>query len=376
MLGRKTRLRPHIGKMPMKFIFRAQDITVSLPGLDVAGKLVLVWKRGARRTPTQPFEVKETLSSIDGSLTRSAATPQDLALICTMFKNTRAGTFESKSAAFTLREETEDGEANKLGTAYIDLACYATPEPSTDRVELSMLDGKVVVSFSLSSHWLKQMGAADDDELSVSSCGSLRSGASGFTGASSDAGDGDIANLASLGTLASHAQPRSRARPFGVLGTQEEGGTSTYTPMDPAERRAADEAAERQIEAMWTAEEAKERNVDEAELLRAEARAASEKYTAALKEGKRAKEEVKRLTHENRVLRREQRKGARDEVILQLETELSAKEAERAEMEEQLSAAFGGLLNDAQARIAAITAERDRLLVSIESGAARKGAFR
>ena len=84
MLGRKTRLRPHIGKMPMKFIFRAQDITVSLPGLDVAGKLVLVWKRGARRTPTQPFEVKETLSSIDGSLTRSAATPQDLALICTV----------------------------------------------------------------------------------------------------------------------------------------------------------------------------------------------------------------------------------------------------------------------------------------------------
>ena len=36
--------RPHIGKVPMKFYFRAQDISITLPGLDVQGKLVLVWK--------------------------------------------------------------------------------------------------------------------------------------------------------------------------------------------------------------------------------------------------------------------------------------------------------------------------------------------
>ena len=28
----------------MKFYFRAQDISITLPGLDVQGKLVLVWK--------------------------------------------------------------------------------------------------------------------------------------------------------------------------------------------------------------------------------------------------------------------------------------------------------------------------------------------
>ena len=47
--------RPHVGKIPMKFYFRAQDISVSLPGADIAGKLVLVWKRGPRRTVTEPF---------------------------------------------------------------------------------------------------------------------------------------------------------------------------------------------------------------------------------------------------------------------------------------------------------------------------------
>lgn len=83
-------MRPHIGKVPMKFYFRAQDITVTMPGIDIAGKLVLVWKRGSRRSTTEPFPVKEKLSSIDGSLSRTATTTQDLALICTMFKVARA----------------------------------------------------------------------------------------------------------------------------------------------------------------------------------------------------------------------------------------------------------------------------------------------
>lgn len=80
----------------MKFYFRAQDISVSMPGIDVQGKLVLMWKRGYRRTATEPFEVKEELNPVDSSLSRSASTMQDLAQICTMFKNSRSGSFESK----------------------------------------------------------------------------------------------------------------------------------------------------------------------------------------------------------------------------------------------------------------------------------------
>ena len=88
--------RPHIGRVPMKFYFRAQDISIQLPGHDTSGKLVVVWKRGPRRTETVPIEVKEQLSSVDGSLRRTAATLQDLAIICTMFKNAKTGAFESK----------------------------------------------------------------------------------------------------------------------------------------------------------------------------------------------------------------------------------------------------------------------------------------
>ena len=33
--------RPHIGRVPMKFYFRAQDINIQLPGHDTSGKLVV-----------------------------------------------------------------------------------------------------------------------------------------------------------------------------------------------------------------------------------------------------------------------------------------------------------------------------------------------
>ena len=87
------------------------------------------------------------------------------------------------------------------------------------------------------------------------------------------------------------------------------------------------------------------------------------------------RERCERLAHENRVLRREQRGGRRDEVVLQLETELAAKEQERADMEESLSRAFGGLLQEANTRVDALTVERDRLLVSLEEASVSKRGF-
>ncbi|KAL3916283.1 MAG: hypothetical protein SGPRY_006887 [Prymnesium sp.] len=195
---------------PMKFYFRAQDISLQLPGMDVSGKLVLTWKRGPRRTTTQPFPIKEKLNNVDGTLSRSAATSQDLALICTMFKNSKTGAFESKvslsramlvscvfdpqvcracyakdgptseqlwmavasplmcfsfmpidrqcflqSATFSLAEEAEDGSMRKLGSEAVDLSSFATPDISSSPVELSLCEGKIILKFSLSSHWLK-----------------------------------------------------------------------------------------------------------------------------------------------------------------------------------------------------------------------------
>ena len=42
----------------MKFYFRAQEILLDMPGLDVQGQVVLVWKRGPRRTMTEPFSIQ------------------------------------------------------------------------------------------------------------------------------------------------------------------------------------------------------------------------------------------------------------------------------------------------------------------------------
>jgi len=65
--------------------------------------------------------------------------------------------------------------------------------------------------------------------------------------------------------------------------------------------------------------------------------------------------QVDRLATENRVLRREPRQGKRGEAALQLEIEIEAKEGDRAQMEEQLSAAFGGVIKELQALAKALT---------------------
>jgi len=207
----------------MKFYFRAEDVSVDLNGLDIDGTLTLVWKRGYRRTSTDPFEIKEVarapvpicfrrqcplrrvhvaaleplckprhhhhrneltsrklptplqeLSAIDGSLSRTAGTAQDLAQVCTMFKSSKSGSFESKVAKFTLEhtDGTKQGKrANtKLGFASLDLASYATAEMSSSRVELPFLNGRATLRMSLSSHWLKNLDAdADSDGSSVAS---------------------------------------------------------------------------------------------------------------------------------------------------------------------------------------------------------------
>ena len=336
--------QPHMGK-PMRFYFRAQGISVQLPGADLAGKLVLVWKRGSRRTTTEPFEVIESLNAIDGTLSRTASTHQDLAMICTMFRKSR-GAFESKSSSFTLIEELADSSGQrKLGSASVDLASYASLDAGSDAVELSFMEGNITVRMTFTSHYLKpSVHGAIDETASVSSCGSFASSAA--LGKSSD----------------------------------EEAGASRRSDLDEgagaldrqrSERQREDARREAAIEQRWEEEETRSRAAGEAATLRAELVAARERAAKAVSEAKYLRDKCSRLAHENRVLRREPRAGKRDEVVLMLETELAAKEQERTDMEEELSKAFGGLLTEAQARINSLTAERDRLLS--EAHAAKRG---
>eukprot|EP00321_Phaeocystis_globosa_P016036 CAMPEP_0118812348 /NCGR_PEP_ID=MMETSP1162-20130426/2239_1 /TAXON_ID=33656 /ORGANISM="Phaeocystis Sp, Strain CCMP2710" /LENGTH=358 /DNA_ID=CAMNT_0006742067 /DNA_START=31 /DNA_END=1107 /DNA_ORIENTATION=- len=332
--------RPHIGRVPMKFYFRAQDINIQLPGHDTCGKLVVVWKRGPRRTETAPIEVKEQLSSVDGSLRRTAATLQDLAIICTMFKNAKTGAFEPKTASFSLREEDEAGEETKLGTVTIDLSAYASPETTTDPVELSFMQGKVLLTLNLSSHWLKHAAAAADD---------------------------DDASVSSMGSFASDRPDDESDRGGATLKTEEAaaggaGGSSSYTPLGAAERARFQAQRDAQIERLW-AEQCDQASAQaEHEGILEELRQAREMLSHNRDETAYLRLQVERLSTENRVLRREQRQGKRDEVALQLEMEIEAKEGDRAEMEEQLSAAFGGVIKELQARVTSLVSERDALL--------------
>ena len=127
-----------------------------------------------------------------------------------------------------------------------------------------------------------------------------------------------------------------------------------------AEREAA-------VERRWAEEAGKEANQAAAEQLRNELAEAREALAKSYSEVKSLKGRVERLTSENRVLRREQRGGKRDEVVLQLETELVVKDQERADMEENLSRAFSGVIAEAHARISQLTAERDKLMVDLEA---------
>lgn len=353
--------RPHIGKVPMKFYFRAQEITLLLPGMDVTGKLILTWKRGPRRTETEPFAVKETLNNVDGSLVRSASTSQDLALICTMFKNSKTGGFESKSAVFVLTEEVEGEERpRKLGTTSIDLSSYATPDLSSEPVELSFLDGKIMLKLQLTSHWLKHMrGAASGDGSEGGSVNSFVSDASAL------APDGK-GERPSLGSLPQYPAGTSRSS----------GGKAPFTMMDPEEKARLEDLREEQIEKSWIQEEIRANGIEEADRLRDDLQLALDKLRHSEDDAKYHREKADRLSQENRVLRREQRGGKRDEVILQLETELQVKEDERADMEENLAAAFSEVVKDLSNRVQSLTLERDRLMVELEAATGRRGGFK
>lgn len=111
----------------------------------------------------------------------------------------------------------------------------------------------------------------------------------------------------------------------------------------------------------------------DADDLREEVRQLHDRLKHSYSEVKYLRQRMEQLSAENRVLRRDPRRGKRDAVIQQLEVELQANQQERADMEEQLSAAFGDVIKELQARVNALTGERDRLLIGTEASNGRKG---
>jgi len=192
--------------------------------------------------------------------------------------------------------------------------------------------------------------------------------------------DEDGASTASYASsVAEHDDPKGAATLSSLshvcIGEKHPAGASApYVPITPAERARLEAQREQAIEKSWEAEESRLHNGELVEVLREDLRVAQDKLQHSLAECKYLREKADRLAQENRILRRSQRAGKRDEVILQLETELQAKEDERAEMEEKLAGAFSEVVKDLSNRVTALTAERDRLLVSLESTTHRRKA--
>lgn len=249
-------------------------------------------------------------------------------------------------SSFILKEESASGEERRLGSATIDLASYATPDISSDKVELSFCDGKIVLRLNLSSHWLKSVNAHDDDNDSTASF------------------DSDISSNHNPSSRAS-----SVAAPAGAPGTAVPpiGLTSRqFTAMDADERALTSRRREEAIEERWAEEERRGRGAQDAEALADEVARLGDELSRSRCEGTYLRDRLARLQAENRVLRRDPRTGKREDLVLQLEVELQTKEMERADMEEELSSAFGGVIKELQARVAGLAAERDRLLAGIE----------
>lgn len=424
----------------MKFCFRAQDVSVELSGLEIEGSLALVWKKGYRRAATEPFPIKEELSPIDGSLSRTAIIAQDLAQICTLFKSTKTGSFESKTAKFALEHTdaaTRRGKPTnaKLGVVTVDLATYASQEVSNTRVELSFLEGKVTLRMTLCSHWLQNVSAdgySDDSSVasfhtdadseagdSVRDEDSVRSGSTEASGGFGSGGRWVVGRselnnssfppaVAPNTALSKFRRAGNAARRVGAFGGKNSRGTNGslgngavvpgaarapvaggdcstnpfgsaspqgavgYAPMDAGARAQMAATRDAAIERMWANQEEKVRAAAETDDMQKEIRQLHDRLKQSYSEVKYLRQRIDHLSAENRVLRRDPRKGKRDAVIQQLEVELQSSRQERADMEEQLSAAFGAVIKELQTRVNTLTTERDRLLIGHELQSGKK----
>ncbi|KAL3916284.1 MAG: hypothetical protein SGPRY_006888 [Prymnesium sp.] len=205
-------------------------------------------------------------------------------------------------------------------------------------------------------------GGSDDGDASQDSFASYASSCA------------DLESSASLSSLAHHFESTEK-----TSRASAKGNSAAYVPMTPGERAKQEAQRADAIEKTWNAEESRLRDGEQLEAMREELRQVTEKLSHSQAESK-YRDRRLRTEHvcqfvrsqENRVLRREQTAGKRDEVILQLETELQVKEDERADMEENLAAAFSEVVKDLTSRVSALTAERDQLLISLEEVKSRR----
>jgi DNA repair exonuclease SbcCD ATPase subunit len=163
-----------VGTTPQKFQFTicVKEISFSKTLSDVCGSdialedlsLIYIWKRGPRSAISKPRTCEDPV------ITKkfSGLDDQHLNLMCTLYQDSKKGSFVEKTSTITLRAASKEF-AKEIGVATIDLAKYAGVEHTAeDEVEISKCKDKhAKLKFSLSSKWIKELSGIEHDSASI-----------------------------------------------------------------------------------------------------------------------------------------------------------------------------------------------------------------
>jgi len=328
---------------------------------------------------SKTVRVNEKLSPVDGSLTVTAAFPQqDMALLCTIFLDVDTNTYDQKLCEFTLKENTISG-TRKLASTVLDLSKYATAETTRTALEVPLpADGSVgTLKFNLVARWLKNFTRADDD-----------GGASIFSGVTdlSSAGTADeLGTSAVPATSLAGVQGASSGAGLGGAGQQLEGLKEGVDAEEVQRTHAV-----RAIEDMWqqhlALDEQRRRSAPlphppsapgggagggdgagsgmrgDDFTASASAAAARDDLDAALDENASLQAEVRRLQS---VL---SKAGSGDAVkvrlaerVTELESRLARSERDRADVEERIAMAFTSVIRDLEVELQKTQQELSRV---------------
>ena len=166
--------RPHLGHTQLKYVY---EVTVHSIEIDAAyrggalprGRLSVLWTRGSKTAMTSEMRLPAGA--------RALSFEQPLSLICTLFRDARAGPapFAEKLCTFAVLEQRSLG-MRTIGKCKLDISSFAShdaPSSAPTQLRLKLVKGShpaCTLALSISCAWRKDY-AVDVDAQSFSSVG-------------------------------------------------------------------------------------------------------------------------------------------------------------------------------------------------------------
>ena len=171
-----------VGKKAAKFEFfvQLQSLTVECKKEKkwVPSKLTVLWQRGQhRRRYSRPFDFQPGIAKPYRGV-MVWAEPEELETVCTLYKDDKPDApFEPKEWTFIILDESS-GRKKPIAQGVLDMAKFATIEPSCKTMPIKLKPGSIKVSkaqldIALHCVFLREGKATDEDMLSIASMMSL-----------------------------------------------------------------------------------------------------------------------------------------------------------------------------------------------------------